>query len=128
MRLSLDFLLSCTCRGMYGLHLRRHLQGIVKLGHSGINTNVGLAVCSTAEASCTRVYLWGQIVQNPTLLQLQLTCVKPAWISSRKISGCRVDMSLPTAHSPRGKYQIIHLPLKWRNQSVCAGAPVIDKH
>lgn len=124
--MSLGFLLPCTCRGRYGPHSSRSLQGVVSWGHSGMSSNVALAVCSTAGPSCTRVYLWGRLDRTPMLLQLQLPLESLPWSPPKTLS--RVEMPLPTAHSPKSGYLVIHLPLKWRHQSVCVWALQIDKH
>lgn len=115
---SLGFLLPCTSRGSYDLHSSRHLQGVVKWGYSGMNSDAALAVCSTAEPSCTRVCLWGRLSRTPRCCN----CSYP-WKAClghlQENSDSLVEMPLPTAHSPKTGYQIIHLPLKWRHQSVC---------
>jgi len=127
--LSLDFLICCTCGVTYDLHLCRYLQGAVKLGPSGINNNVVLAVCSTAEGSLLCKYFSVRTDSTePHTAAIAVTSMKPAWIISRKTSDCRVGTSLPTAHSPDHEYQIIHLPLKSVNQRVCVGALITDQH
>lgn len=124
---SLGFLLPCTCRGRYDLHSSRHLQGVVKWGHSGMNSDMALAVCSIAEPSCTRVYLWDRLNRTPHCCNCSYPW-KACLAHLQENLDSRVEMPLPTAHSPKSEYQIIHLPLKGRHQSVCVWALQIDKH